>query len=491
MRALLTALGVAALAASASAATLKVPQQYETIQEAVDAASSGDTIVVSKGVYYESVYVYTPGLKIVGKKAVMDGTFEGPPALSTQAGVSYNTCLTVYGSGVTVQGMQFRNGYSHVYVGTSGVTIEKCVSRNAAYYAIFGGGSDIVVTGNRVVGAGYGGIAIEGFGIAVTRNSVQQTGGQGIQVYSGEAVVDGNVVGVSDGTGIYVSGSPSVVTRNRTSHTRAGMTIYVTGGTVTSNRVSWAAQDSGITVYGGSNLVQGNAVDVANNLLSVYGSDNRILDNRASNSVGSYNTGMQFGGDSLTISNNVVSGMANYGTGFYIYNYGSGNCLITDNTAQDTSGPGFEFNSVNNSEVSGLRATRCGSMGYMAAINVYGSGTTFTGLTVTGGHGDGIYVNASNMSFVSCTVDDTTINGFRVYGNGNSFTSCTARGIGGQGFHNGGTNTVLSGGVYLENRIDVANETYNLATFSGGLGSVLYDTGGETTDPVLFYYSPW
>lgn len=490
MRTLLSAMGVLALAASASAATLKVPQQYETIQEAVNAAQSGDTIVVSKGVYYESVSVETPGLKIVGKKAVIDGTFEGSPALSVAAGINYNTCLYVYGSGVTVQGMQFRNGFSHIYFSTSGLKVLKCVSRNAGYYGFYGGGTDIEISGNRIVGSGYGGMSMEGQGIVLTKNTVQQSGGTGINVYSNDAVVDGNVVGTANDTGIYVSGSPSTVTRNRVSNIGGnGMTLYVSGGAITDNRVSWIAQSTGMTVYGNGTLVQGNTVTVANNLIGVYGYDNQVLDNRASGSVGSYCSGIQVGGDSTTISGNVVDGMAEYGTGFYIYSYGSGGCVVSNNTAQDTSGPGFEFNAITNSEVSGLSAIRCGSMGYMAAINVYGSGTTFTGLTVTGGHGDGIYVNASNMSFVSCTVDDTTINGFRVNGFGNSFTSCTAKGIGGQGFHNAGSSTVLDGGVYLDNRIDIANEIES--SFSGGLASVLYETGGEATYPVLFYYSPW
>ena len=49
------------------AATLKVPDSYATIQEAIDAASAGDTIKISKGKYTENIVV-DKSLTIRGKK---------------------------------------------------------------------------------------------------------------------------------------------------------------------------------------------------------------------------------------------------------------------------------------------------------------------------------------------------------------------------------------------------------------------------------------
>jgi len=43
--------------AKASAATIYVPDDYATIQAAVDAASTGDTIIVKDGTYSENVDV--------------------------------------------------------------------------------------------------------------------------------------------------------------------------------------------------------------------------------------------------------------------------------------------------------------------------------------------------------------------------------------------------------------------------------------------------
>jgi hypothetical protein len=64
---------------SAGGATLAVPADYATIQEAVDAAAPGDLVLVSPGVYHEAVNVGTPELTIRGldrNEVILDGEFE-------------------------------------------------------------------------------------------------------------------------------------------------------------------------------------------------------------------------------------------------------------------------------------------------------------------------------------------------------------------------------------------------------------------------------
>ena len=63
-------LGLAVIAGGADSvcgATLKVPGSYATIQAAIDAASSGDTIKIAKGRYTENI-VIDKRLTIRGKK---------------------------------------------------------------------------------------------------------------------------------------------------------------------------------------------------------------------------------------------------------------------------------------------------------------------------------------------------------------------------------------------------------------------------------------
>ena len=58
---------------------LQVPQEFETIQAAVDAASSGDLVLIDAGVYNEAVQVTTDDIVIRGvdrNAVVLDGRFE-------------------------------------------------------------------------------------------------------------------------------------------------------------------------------------------------------------------------------------------------------------------------------------------------------------------------------------------------------------------------------------------------------------------------------
>ena len=57
--------GGSSTTAASSATTLRVPQDYKTIQAAVDAAKTGNLVLVDKGVYKEAVDVTTDDIKAV------------------------------------------------------------------------------------------------------------------------------------------------------------------------------------------------------------------------------------------------------------------------------------------------------------------------------------------------------------------------------------------------------------------------------------------
>ena len=65
--------------ATGSGEILRVPDDHETIQAAVDAASPGDMVLVGPGVYNEAVDVETDGITIRGtdrNEVILDGEFE-------------------------------------------------------------------------------------------------------------------------------------------------------------------------------------------------------------------------------------------------------------------------------------------------------------------------------------------------------------------------------------------------------------------------------
>ena len=89
-----------AAVASATGTTRRVPQDYPTIQNGVDAANPGDLVLIDKGTYVESVFVTTPSITLRGvdrNSVILDGKFE------------FGTGIMVGGNGVAVENMTARN----------------------------------------------------------------------------------------------------------------------------------------------------------------------------------------------------------------------------------------------------------------------------------------------------------------------------------------------------------------------------------------------
>jgi plastocyanin len=72
----------------ASGVTRRVPEDYRTIQQAVDAARPGDLVLVGPGVYREEVKVRTPSVVLRGRdrnRVVVDGEYRRANAVSVTA----------------------------------------------------------------------------------------------------------------------------------------------------------------------------------------------------------------------------------------------------------------------------------------------------------------------------------------------------------------------------------------------------------------------
>ncbi|MFE3313169.1 right-handed parallel beta-helix repeat-containing protein, partial [Embleya sp. NPDC059213] len=100
---------------------VRVPQDFRTVQKAVDVAREGDTVLVDPGVYRESVRVATPRVVLRGtdrNTVVFDG------------GVRLANGITVTGAGSVVENLTVR-GYLANGVLFTGVTDERLQQRGA------------------------------------------------------------------------------------------------------------------------------------------------------------------------------------------------------------------------------------------------------------------------------------------------------------------------------------------------------------------------
>jgi len=114
-----------------SGETRLVPQDYPTIQAAVDAANPGDLVLIERGVYREEVQVTTPGLTLRGvdrNEVLIDGEFQRPNGVSV-----------LFADGVAVENMTAINNTSNGFFwsGVRGYRGSYLTAVNNAVYGIY------------------------------------------------------------------------------------------------------------------------------------------------------------------------------------------------------------------------------------------------------------------------------------------------------------------------------------------------------------------
>ena len=129
MNSKLSVLASAAIASTAFATDRLVPQQYPTIQAAVDASISGDRIVISPG-------TYTSPIVIAGKSLFIEGVRDAAGQRPILDGLAQHRIMAINNSAVAIRDLEFREGRALTLPrrdgagilreGTGTLTVQRC-----------------------------------------------------------------------------------------------------------------------------------------------------------------------------------------------------------------------------------------------------------------------------------------------------------------------------------------------------------------------------
>jgi len=288
---LIACLAISSLPATTTADTIKVPGDYNSIQDAIDAASNNDTIEVEAGTYTERVRV---GDKNITIKAVGDAVIKEPNPDETQWDNAIST-VRIVNSESTIEGftIDVDGGWGGIYV------------PGGPDYSDYGK-VQVTIKNNRVINFNRNGITINGEKASgkVEENTVigeKESGwaNNGIQfAYGATGSMKGNTVKKNIWTG-------------EGNWTASGMLGYDTSGLVTTFLNNIVNNQTQLGLSGEKHLVVGN---------NIQNGDWGVSD---------------YGVDELSIYFNSISGQKNYGV------YGSENSKVdaTLNWWGDRTGP--------------------------------------------------------------------------------------------------------------------------------------------------------
>lgn len=253
--AILALVSLTLYASGLRAITIHVPGDYPTIQQGIEAAENGDTVLVAPGGYPEHI-------DFLGKEIVVKSA-QGPEVTT----ITWNQPQHVVsfesgeGSGAVIEGFTINNTYTwtgqqtsvRCGAGTAPVIRGNHLINGGNIWSGFGGGvqaqsSSPLIEENRIVGNQCcyygGGIYLNNCTNAVVRNNFIAAN----YVWSG--------YGVSKGGGIYAVGSSAVIERNLIAYNICDPPYGAAGGGI-ALEMGGSYQIHNNTLYGNESVMPG------------------------------------------------------------------------------------------------------------------------------------------------------------------------------------------------------------------------------------------
>jgi len=185
--------------AEAESTMIIVPDNYPTIQEAINAANPGDTIYVKSGIYYENIIVNKDNLRLIGEN-------------------KETTIIDGGGQGTVVKLAKVVNGMTDV----EGVIIEGFTIRNS---------------GQQLFEDRYG-VEILGFYNTVRNNIITNNDDAGVYVHADKNTITKNIIANND-LGVFIDAwaDDNEITRNNITNNVYGIQVMTARVTISDNYV--------------------------------------------------------------------------------------------------------------------------------------------------------------------------------------------------------------------------------------------------------------
>jgi len=224
--------------------TINVPDDYSTIQEAINFSSEGDMIFVKSGTYHENLAI-NKSISLVGENVdttIIDGN---PPE-------GYRIPITINSDNVSVSRFKILYGFNGIGIGD----VKFCS-----------------ISGNRIAGGTHGIVLVSSSYCNVTKNYFESIGlSSAIQLsYANNNLVSGNyVTSCTEGIQIWLGSNNNTVTENtitRCKNIAIGFQ-YSNDNILSQNDISYSGVGTSIYVSNNNTIFQNNYINNAKQFAS-------------------------------------------------------------------------------------------------------------------------------------------------------------------------------------------------------------------------------
>jgi len=339
------------------ALTIYIPTDFNTIQEGINNANNGDSIIVSEGIYFENIIIDTKSLFIKSENGpnatIIDGSANYTPVISFNNITTYPILLSGFtiqnGTGEFIENSSFGGG---ILSKNSISILEELVIKNNTAFA--GGGicyysqnsifeistiSNCTINNN--LASEGGGVFAVNHNISINNTNIEYNGmdlfgsGGGIQILLGDLNMTNSTVSYNEtrfGGGIYISNSNgyfnNIIISNNFSDSKGGG-IWIGGSSTISIDFSEISNNFS-TGFGGGFFVSNSLLDIQNSTIVENIIDQNVL-----------GAGLYIDGGNASIINSIIyynrkenSNNINYNIG----GYSSNNFFEYDITYTDIEG---------------------------------------------------------------------------------------------------------------------------------------------------------